>query len=102
MMKYALNHDWKFASYEVAWLSGFLLSFNIIVVEVVNFAALLTNDTIVEAIKNFLALVVIAKFDSFFFSGVKAGCLIDIVSGADPYEKFLIIQRTTSRNAKWL
>ena len=70
MMKYACNHDWKFANPFIAWLCGFLQAFNVIIVELVNFAALLTNATILDIIMNFLALVVIAEFDEYFFSAV--------------------------------
>lgn len=59
-MKYAVNHQWKFVDFRVAFLCGFLQAFNVIVVELVNFAALLTNGTIMDVIMNFLALEVIA------------------------------------------
>ena len=45
---------------------------------------------------NFLALVVIAEFDEYFFSAVKNDPLLDIITGEGFYENFLIIQRTTS------
>ena len=70
MMKYACNHEWKFSNVFIAWLCGFLQAFNVIIVESVNFAALLTNFTILDIIMNFLALVVIAEFDENFFSAV--------------------------------
>ena len=90
-MKYALNHPWKFNNYQVAWLCGFMQAFNVFVVESVNFAALLTNSTIIDIIMNFLALVVIAEFDEYFFSAVKNDELVDILTGEGAYENFLII-----------
>ena len=69
---------------------------NVFIVEFVNFAALLTNFTIIDIIMNFLALVVIAEFDEYFFSAVKNDPLLDIITGEGFYENFLIIQRTTS------
>ena len=98
-MKYAVNHHWKFESYQIAWLCGWMQSFNVIIVELVNFAALLTNFTIIEIIRNFLALVVISQFDEYFFSTVKSDPLAEIVDGDDHYEEFLKIQRTTSNRA---
>ena len=77
-------------------------SFNVFAVEFVNFTALLTNFTIIDIIMNFLALVVIADFDEFFFSAVKNSDLIKIVTAEGNYESFLIIQRTTSDQARWL
>ena len=52
-------------------MCGFQQAFNVMIVESVNFAALLTNGTIIDIIMNFLALVVIAEFDEYFFSAVK-------------------------------
>ena len=90
-MKYAVNHDWKFESYQIAWLCGWMQAFNVIIVELVNFAALLTNFEIIEIIRNFLALVVISQFDEYFFGAIKNDPLAEIVDGDDHYEKFLII-----------
>ena len=101
MMKYAVNHEWKFQDYKVAFLCGFLQAFNTITVELVNFVALLTNFTIIDVIMNFLALVVIAEFDEYFYDAVSDDNLTDICTGADPYGDFLMIQRTTSTKAKW-
>ena len=98
-MKYAVNHSWKFNDYKVAWFCGFMQAFNVFVVEMVNFAALLTNFTIIDIIMNFLALVVIAEFDEYFFSAVKSDDLVQVLTGEGAYENFLIIQRTTSINA---
>ena len=100
-MKYAVNHSWKFNDYKVAWFCGFMQAFNVFVVEMVNFAALLTNFTIIDIIMNFLALVVIAEFDEYFFSAVKSDDLVQVLTGEGAYENFLIIQRTTSINAQW-
>ena len=95
-MKYAVNHSWKFVDYKIAWLLGFMQAFNVLVVEFVNFSALLTNFTIIDIIMNFLALVVIAEFDEYFFSALNGDPLVDIITGDSGYENFLIIQRTTS------
>ena len=72
------------------------------IVEFVNFTALLTNFTIIDIIMNFLALVVIAEFDEYFFAAVKNDELADIITGEGAYENFLIIQRTTSSQARWI
>ena len=90
-MKYAVNHPWKFNNYKIAWFCGFMQAFNVFVVETVNFAALLTNFTIIEIIMNFLALVVIAEFDEYFFNAVKTDPLASIVRGEDSYADFLVI-----------
>ena len=43
MMKYAVNHRWKFESYKIAFWSGFLQAFMVVLVESVNFMAILTT-----------------------------------------------------------
>jgi len=67
MMKYALNHPWKFRDYKSAYYVGFSQLFVVMSVEAVNLLILQTNETIIETIMNFLALVVIAEFDDYFF-----------------------------------
>ena len=93
-MKYAVNHPWKFADYKFAWLCGFMQVFKVLIVEFVNFSALLTNFTIIEIVRNFLALVVIAEFDNYFFRAYKEirnFNLINIINGKGYFENFLII-----------
>jgi len=41
--------------------------FVVISVEVVNMAILITNNTIIDILMNFLALVIITDFDDYFF-----------------------------------
>lgn len=98
LMKYAVNHPWKFEDYRVAFFSGFMQTNVVIIVELVNFIALITNETVLDIVMNFLALVVIADFDDFFFSATESE-FADVIS--DPkYDQFLIIQTTTSWNAR--
>ena len=98
LMKYAVNHPWKFEDYRVAYFSGFMQTNVVIIVELVNFVALITNETVLDIVMNFLALVVIADFDDFFFSATESD-FADVIS--DPkYDEFLIIQTTTSWNAR--
>ena len=49
---------------------------------------------------NFLALVVIADFDEYFYNVIKGDPLCAIVTGDGSYENFLIIQCTTSVQAR--
>ena len=66
-MKYALNHPWKFRNYRSAYYVGLSQLFVVMSVEAVNLLILQTNETIMDTIMNFLALVVIAEFDDYFF-----------------------------------
>ena len=103
-----MNHSWKFRNWRVAYLIGFLQATIIVLVETVNLAVLLTNNTILDIIMNFLALVIIAEFDDYFFMTVRnepLGKLIqqgEVNVGEDKerqLEDILIIQTTTSEIA---
>ena len=67
LMKYANNHPWKFRDWSQAYSIGACQTMVVITVEVVNLAILITNQTIMDIIMNFLALVIIADFDDYFF-----------------------------------
>ena len=101
MMKYAVNHPWKFVDYRLAYSIGLMQTAVVITVEVVNFVALITNDTVLDIVMNFLALVVIAEFDDFFYSASKMVAYQDVIT--EPlYDDFLIVQTTSSANAALL
>ena len=69
-MKFALNHDYRFENYKVAFLAGFMQATMIFVVEIVNFFAILTAGSILDVVMNFMALAIIAEFDDFFFKNL--------------------------------
>ena len=101
MMKYAVNHSWKFEDYKVAFMSGFFQAFMVILVESVNFMAILTTYQIIEIVMNFLALVVIAEFDDFFYAAVQEYDLTDVIDDK-MYENFLVVQTTTSIYSRYI
>ena len=72
MMKYSMNHPWKFRKWTSAFSVGFGQMFVVTSVEVVNMAILITNNTIIDILMNFLALVIITDFDDYFFWTVEA------------------------------
>ena len=55
----------------------------VITVEVVNLAVLTTNHTIMDIIMNFLALVIIADFDDFFFLTVDKEMMADLIADGE-------------------
>ena len=104
-MKYAVNHPWKFeynGGMALAWLSGFLQASMVMVVEATNYIALVTNQTHIEIVMNFLALAVIADFDDFFYGALFDNEYKTVITNQKVYEKFLVQQTTTSFNARWL
>ena len=50
---------------------GFCQFLVVFVVEIVNLAILTTNNTVMEVIMNFLALVIISEFDDYFLATVE-------------------------------
>ena len=113
MMKFAINHPWKFDYYLGAFYVGFAQAMVVISNEIVNLAVLNTNNTIMDILMNFLALVIISDFDDYFFVTVlsdpmaqlvKEGELeIDHRTGDDKIDlkELLQIEVTTSDRAKY-
>ena len=104
-MKYAVNHPWKFddnGGMFLAWLSGFLQASMILVVESVNYVALITNTTHIDVVMNFLALAVIADFDDFFYGALFDNEYKKVITDGDTYGEFLQQQTTTSHLARFI
>ena len=104
LMKYALNHPWKFekgGGCSIAFFSGFLQSTMVLLVEAVNYIALITNLTHLDIVMNFLALAVIADFDDFFYNALFDNQFKRVITDGDTYKKFLEVQTTTSIEARY-
>ena len=97
-MKYALNHVWRFENWKIAYLAGLLQASIIILIEFVNFLAILTSFTVLDVVMNFLALVVISEFDDFFYCSLRDEPLKELL--IEPcFCNLLVIERTSSRRA---
>ena len=117
MMKFALNHPWKFESYIGAFFVGFMQAMVVISNELINLAVLNTNNTIMDILMNFLALVIISDFDDYFFVTVSSDPMAMLIKdgeleiddmkdeenkkGKILLEKLLKIEVTTSERAKY-
>ncbi len=99
IMKYTLNHTWRFENWHLAFLCGLLQTIVIGLVEIVNFIAIMSSGTVVNVVMNFLALVVISEFDDFFYQALgEDDCKIYL---SDPaFGEVVKIERTTSSRAK--
>ena len=81
----------------------------VIAVELVNLAILTTNHTIMDIIMNFLALVIIADFDDFFFQSVELEVMgnmiqegrLELFYGTRELSDVLQTERTSSPNARF-
>ena len=69
LMKYALNHFWKFRAFGFAAFGVGLLQFSLaLFAEYISFQIILSTGTYVDAVKDFIALMVVNDFDNFFFA----------------------------------
>ena len=70
----------------------------IFIVEIVNFLAILTSNTILDVVMNFMALAIIAEFDDFFYAALGNDPNKEVLTD-EAFEDMFIIRRTTSRLA---
>lgn len=68
----------------------------VIAVEIVNYVALITNLSHLDIVMNFLALVVIADFDNFFYQALFDNTYKDVINDKETFGEFLFLQTTTS------
>jgi len=71
MMKFAMNHQWRFKNWVVAFFVGFSEMVVLFLVESINIVFLLQNNTIMDIIMNFIGIVIISEFGIYFFLTVK-------------------------------
>lgn len=98
-MKFALNHPYRFTDYRVVWLSGFLQSSAIFIVEIVNFISILSSYSISGIVADFMALAVISEFDDAFYSALGVDQNKTIIENSDDFEDLFVVKRTTSQDA---
>ena len=61
----------------------------VLMVESVNYIALMTNTTHLNIVMNFLALAVIADFDDFFYGALFDSQFKRVITDGDTYGDFL-------------
>ena len=88
-MKFAINHKWKFWHWLPAYLVGLTQFLIVILVEYVNLIILMTNETVLDIVMNFLALVVISEFDDFLFSTLRQDPFTELVSDREALLKYV-------------
>lgn len=69
-MKFCINHYYRFDNWKMAFLAGFLQALSIVVIESVNFVVIMTSNSFLSVVMNFMALAVISEFDNAFYSGL--------------------------------
>ena len=104
-MKFAINHSYKFkpgSGFIVGFLSGFMQASMIMCVEIVNILSILSYQDTMNVVIIFLALAIVADFDSFFYEALGENRDKDlIVNENGKYDELLFtIRRTSSNSAK--
>ena len=83
MMKYALNHPWKFRS----WARAFVIPLEQLIValatEVTSLAFALACVTIVDVVSYFVSLLVISQFAQYFFLTVNKTLMGELLSNKE-------------------
>jgi hypothetical protein len=99
MMKYALNHAYKFEEgRNIAFLVGFIKASIIIIVELICILVCCISIAPMAIVYNFISLAIIADFDDYIFESF-TDCLKTLIEENDEdqdQEQLLIISHTTS------
>uniref|UniRef100_A0A7S3MJ69 Uncharacterized protein n=1 Tax=Favella ehrenbergii TaxID=182087 RepID=A0A7S3MJ69_9SPIT len=99
IMKYALNHPWKFVSYEKAFCAGLVQAGVVVAVEISTFYILVfSSDTIFDILANYAIVLVIADFGKNFATIESAGRAKRIFS-EEKYKQIFTWEVTSSTSA---
>jgi len=66
MMKFAVNHYWKFYNYRLAYMSGLLQLVAMILITICSYLVISIETRTLEITKNFFALMIVSDFDDIF------------------------------------
>ena len=67
LMKYAMNHTWKFSFWPEGFLVGFFQISLAITIEIYSMLILLSAGNYLDAVKDFIAVVILNDFDNAIF-----------------------------------
>ena len=99
MMKYSVNHSWKFDQWRLAFMAGFLQTVAAVMIEIVNWTSIVTQFEIIDIVMKFMSLLIIMSFGTIFFVAYDEEDWKKIITDK-MYDRFLLIQMTTSSLAK--
>ena len=71
MIKYSVNHPWKFKNKQIAFLAGFLQVVVMLAITLINYFVIAISGTVIDVAKDFTALLIIADFDDFFGDNIE-------------------------------
>ena len=96
MMKYAINHHWKFRFHRVAVLIGFLQFSAMFLIALANYMVITISASVIDVAKDFTALIIISEFDDIFSKSSGSSKANEIVTGDGAYDLCFKIETTTS------
>jgi hypothetical protein len=106
LMKYTLNHEWKFKYPYSAFMSGLLQVISTVITAGVCYAVIISSPNILDLAKDFTALMIIIDFDNYFANTSSDDITKDIIENSMSdgvnclYTDIFTIETTTSSNAR--
>jgi len=106
LMKYALNHPWKFKYRHTAFMSGFCQASSTVLTALVCYSVIISSKDILELAKDFTALMIIIDFDNYFAHTSSDDITKEIIDNSKEdgdksmYVNFFKVETTTSINAR--
>ena len=79
IMKYSINHPWKFTHWWGAFNVGLFQFCVLVMVEFVSLMVLLLQDSVLDVLMNFLALTIITEFDDYLFQTLYKDPISDLI-----------------------
>ena len=67
MMKYTINHPWKFEHWFIAFFNNFMQVGLTMTVESICILILLLQENVLDVLMNFISLTIITELDDYFF-----------------------------------
>ena len=99
IMKYSINHSWKFRSYTLAFMTGFLQMSISCVIELSNLYVMINeSSTQFNIIANFIVMLVVADFDTYFYAARKSDVISSLLQDKR-YSSIFAWETTTSYDA---
>ena len=98
-MKFAVNHDYLFYDFKLAFISSFFQTTIVIGVESVNIALICQGQDPLTVVLNFIALAVIAEFDNFLYNSLRNEPMKQLTE-TEVCSKILVVQHKTSKRCK--
>lgn len=96
MMKFAVNHPYKFNSPTLAFLTGALQFISILSIEVASIGVICAAIDTIDMIFNFIALAILADFGVYVFSSMKNESFQEMIE-EEFCKDVLVIKHTTSK-----